>query len=112
MMYGVIPYPCPQCMKENLDDQTAPNGSAVADTLVDRIASTITNILTDPSFGGWYDDSSPERVEAGDKCAFMYDGIKATGGQRQWNIQLGVKKYLLSQPWVATSSGSGYCQAY
>jgi Phosphate-induced protein 1 conserved region len=81
-----------------------PNGSPAGDAMASLFAAELFNIVTDPTFNGWYDKLG---LEGADKCAWTFGTTHAVNGGRA-NVRFGQYDYLLQQLWVPSKNG-GAC---
>jgi hypothetical protein len=70
------------------------------------MSAELFDVVTDPSFGAWYDRLG---LEGGDKCAWTFGTTyKAPNGSLA-NMRLGTRHYLLQQLWLPSKNGGGNC---
>lgn len=86
----------------------SPNGNPGADAMAMTVAHELVEAITDPELTAWYDSRGYENA---DKCAWKYGTVFTLPNGARWNIQLGSRRYLLSQNWVNAKVGTavGYC---
>ena len=82
-----------------------PNGTVGADAAASHLVAVLSDIATDPDFGGWYDKVG---LEMADKCVWTYGTTYTALNGSRANIKLGGRDYLLQQLWLPSKSG-GAC---
>eukprot|EP01038_Epipyxis_sp_PR26KG_P005572 gene5572-7696_t len=85
-----------------------PNGNAGLDTMMSVYAHELAETTTDPVFNGYYTDSTGD--ENADKCAWNVGNLLT--GQKNANVQLGSKYFLLQSMWVYNPPYSGCFTSY
>lgn len=80
-----------------LTDQSAPNGSLGADSMVSIIAHELNEISTDPEIDGWQDAL---QQESSDKCAWTFGTPQITAGGQKYNLTFNTGNYYIQQNWV------------
>ncbi|CAI5468258.1 unnamed protein product [Closterium sp. Yama58-4] len=100
---------CPQnCTYQYLDEgYVGSNGDLAADSIVDKLAHELTELVTNPFQGkeeraGWVvggegtDEASWQQIENADLCEWRYSGVNRDEKGRHWNL-LGVNgtRYLI-----------------
>src|SRR5512140_94242 len=71
-----------------------PNNDAAADAMASMVAAELSNAVTDPTLGSWYDRRG---FEPADKCAWTYGQTYTTANGSVANVHLGARDYLLQQ---------------
>jgi hypothetical protein len=82
----------------------SPNGDTGADGAASIIAHELSETVTDPTIGGWYDRRGYENA---DKCAWTFGATQNASNGSKYNVALGSRKFLIQQNWV--NLGAGYC---
>ncbi|CAI6007185.1 unnamed protein product [Closterium sp. NIES-64] len=100
---------CPQnCTYRYFDEgYTGSNRDLAADSVVDKLAHELTELVTNPFQGederaGWVvggegtDETSLQQIENADLCEWRYSGVNRDGNGRHWNLQgLNGTRYLI-----------------
>ena len=81
-----------------------PNDDVNGDAMVNLIAHELSESVTDPTGGGWYNNSI---FENGDLCAWTFSPYFPTPNGSYYNLQLGNRLYLSQRIWV--NALGGYC---
>jgi len=77
-----------------------------ADAAASHLVGLLSDIVTDPAFGAWYDKLG---LEMADKCVWTYGTTYTATNGRRANFKFGQRDYLIQQLWVP-SKGGGACQ--
>ena len=81
-----------------------PNGNLPADAMVSTLAQLLSEIVTNPSGGGWFDRYG---LENGAKCDGQFGTTYQTLSGARANLKLGGRDYLIQQNWV--NDRKGHC---
>jgi hypothetical protein len=84
--------------------RSSPNDNPPADAMATVIAHELAEMITDPSFGGWY---SPGLDEIGDKCTWIFGNQQTAANGSRYNVTLGSRNYLLQE--LFANDSDGYC---
>jgi len=82
-----------------------PNGTVGADAAASHFVGLLSDIVTDPDFGAWFDKLG---LEMADKCVWTYGTTYTAPNGSRANVRLGSRDYLLQQLWVP-SKNRGSC---
>ncbi len=82
-----------------------PNGTVGADAAASHLVGLLSDIVTDPAFGAWYDKLG---LEMADKCIWTYGTTYTAANGAKANVRLGFRDFLLQQLWVPSRNG-GSC---
>jgi Phosphate-induced protein 1 conserved region len=97
--YGFIgdPMQCPSACSA-VNQTTAPNSNAEADSMANLIAHELAESTTDPDLNAWFDNRGFENA---DKCAWKFGTTSSS------NVSFGGRNWLLQENWV--NAKGGYC---
>jgi len=74
-----------------------PNGDLAADAMASTMIQLLSEIVTNPTGGGWFDRYGLENAA---KCAGQFGTTYATANGARANLKLGARDYLIQQNWV------------
>jgi hypothetical protein len=74
-----------------------PNGDLPADAMASTLAQVLSEVVTNPTGGGWFDRYGLENAA---KCAGQFGTTYATSNGARANLKLGGRDYLIQQNWV------------
>jgi hypothetical protein len=74
-----------------------PNGDLAADAMASTLAQVLSEIVTNPTGGGWFDRYGLENAA---KCVNQFGTTYATPNGARANLKLGGRDYLIQQNWV------------
>ncbi len=79
-----------------------PNGNLAADAMASTLAQLMSEVVTDPTGGGWYDRYGLENAA---KCEGQFGTTYTTANGSRANLKLGTRDYLIQQNWVNDKKG-------
>jgi len=90
---------CPNnCATQN---PGSPNGNWQVDSMLSMLSHELTESITDPTAGGWFDGGTGN--ECADLCIWKYgtcqSGTDSNGNSYQYNVMAGSKKFYIQQNW-------------
>jgi hypothetical protein len=107
--YGFIGNPnrcpsleAPQFVMPNGTRLPTPNNDFAADAMASTLARLLSNIVTNPSGGGWYDRYG---LETADKCYGTFGTTYTTANGAVANVRWVGRDYLIQQNWVNDRKG-------
>jgi len=81
-----------------------PNGDLAADAMASTMVQLLSEIVTNPTGGGWFDRYGLENAA---KCDGQFGITYATSNNARANLKLGGRDYLIQQNWV--NDRKGHC---
>lgn len=81
-----------------------PNGNLAGDAMASTLAQLLSEIVTDPTGGGWFDRNGLENAA---KCVNQFGQTYLTGNGARANLRLGGRDYLIQENWV--NDRKGHC---
>ena len=81
-----------------------PNGDLAADAMASTVAQLMSEIVTNPTGGGWFDRYGLENAA---KCVGQFGTTYQTVNGARANLKLGGRDYLIQQNWV--NDRKGHC---
>jgi Phosphate-induced protein 1 conserved region len=81
-----------------------PNGNLAVDAMVSTLAQLLSEIVTNPTGGGWFDRYGLENAA---KCVGQFGTTYATPNGARANLKLAGRDYLIQQNWV--NDRKGHC---
>ena len=85
-------------------DLPTPNGDLAADAMVSTLAQVLSEIVTNPLGGGWFDRYGLENAA---KCVDQFGPTYTTANGARANLRLATRDYLIQQNWV--NDRKGHC---
>lgn len=81
-----------------------PNGDLAADAMASTVSQLMSEIVTNPTGGGWFDRYGLENAA---KCVGQFGTTYQTMNGARANLKLGGRDYLIQQNWV--NDRKGHC---